>query len=194
MIRYAVILSAVLLSSTDVVAQSPFAISDTAAGDDFAISWSGTRGLQYDVEVSTNLVTWGPLTTTIETNRTLDLAHDVAFYFVRETAAIAVDGLMWCITSNLPYDLNLGDTVGGIYGEGRMAWANANTFCEHLNAGGYSDWRLPTRDELTSMLTFAPNTLGFVYPHPREDYFWSSTASGDSHHWRVRRTSGAVNT
>ena len=34
-------------------------------------------------------------------------------------------------------------------------WANAGTYCDNLTEGGYSDWHLPTIDELKTLLTSA---------------------------------------
>jgi len=58
------------------------------------------------------------------------------------------------------------------------SWPGALSYCESLNLGGYSDWRLPDRNELLSLvdhtrytpaidITFFPDTQAFGY--------WSST-------------------
>ncbi|NLA41423.1 MAG: DUF1566 domain-containing protein [Smithella sp.] len=33
-------------------------------------------------------------------------------------------------------------------------WQNAKSYCEHYRAGGYSDWRLPTQNELAALYSF----------------------------------------
>ena len=44
-------------------------------------------------------------------------------------------GLMWAAKDN---------------GKG-ISWASAKTYCENYKAGGYSDWRMPTQDELAGL-------------------------------------------
>ena len=34
---------------------------------------------------------------------------------------------------------------------GNINWANAKTYCEDYRGGGYTDWRMPTRDELAEL-------------------------------------------
>lgn len=40
--------------------------------------------------------------------------------------------------------------------ENRMPWQEASDYCAKLNRGGYSDWRLPTLDELKGMKKGCP--------------------------------------
>ena len=37
--------------------------------------------------------------------------------------------------------------------DNKMTWHNAKNYCENLNLDGYSDWRLPSRDELHTLMT-----------------------------------------
>jgi formylglycine-generating enzyme required for sulfatase activity len=36
-------------------------------------------------------------------------------------------------------------------GSSDISWEEARTYCENLQLGGYSDWRLPTREELKTL-------------------------------------------
>ncbi len=83
----------------------------------------------------------------------------------------------------------------------QYAWDECNTFIKRLNRqhfGGFSDWRLPSRGELESIVDrtgqdpainteFFPNTVSSVY--------WSATtlANGTDFEWRVDFRNGYVN-
>ena len=70
-----------------------------------------------------------------------------------------------------------------------MNWSTANTTCENLTLGGYSDWRLPNIRELKSITdrtrvnpAISPNFTAIA-----SDGYWSSTmdASNSSYAWVV---------
>lgn len=54
---------------------------------------------------------------------------------------------------------------------------DANKYCQTLSIGGYSDWHLPSRDELISLWdnAGAKNNLRKKYfPSMKPSYYWSS--------------------
>jgi|GEM_PF-699443 len=80
-------------------------------------------------------------------------------------------------------------------------WEQALTYCENLTLGGYSDWRLPNRNELQTIVdysrympaintTFFPGTLYNYYPF----YYWSSTTDAyyTDYAWGVSFFNGAI--
>lgn len=67
-----------------------------------------------------------------------------------------------------------------------MTWADAGEFVKTVTIGGYSDWRLPAKDELISIRSACPDSIiqsgkggewfmsqGFVSVHTS---YWSSTS------------------
>jgi hypothetical protein len=77
-------------------------------------------------------------------------------------------GLMWVRNSN-------------IAGK-KMTWNDALNWVNNLNYGGYSDWRLPTKEELLSFSKRAGtspsvwfNNNGFI--NVQADFYWSSTTN-----------------
>ena len=60
-------------------------------------------------------------------------------------------------------------------------WVDALKYCEDLTYAGYSDWRLPNRNELLSLLNY--NKSGAPYsdfPDMPKSFFWSSTTYAGS--------------
>lgn len=98
-----------------------------------------------------------------------------------------VTGLIWEIKT----DANKADTY---------TWQNAEAqFIAELNGGefgGFSDWRLPSRAELASLVDRGrfPSIDPFWFPNTIDFRYWSSSAvSGASDKaWRVRFSSGFV--
>lgn len=76
-----------------------------------------------------------------------------------------------------------------------MNWANANTYCIDLDFGGYSDWRLPTVEELMTITNKgAVNPSKFTeFANIVSNYYWSSStyASDTSRAWGVTFGNGA---
>ncbi len=69
-----------------------------------------------------------------------------------------------------------------------LTWNNANNLCENSTVGGFTDWRLPTRNELTSMY-HERNKIGNF----KSDYYWSSTiysSNASNYHYYVDFSSG----
>ncbi len=64
--------------------------------------------------------------------------------------------------------------------ESSMRWEQALSYCEGLSFGGYTDWRLPSKTELRSIMDFYrcdPASDPAFFPDMRSAYYWSSTSS-----------------
>jgi len=61
------------------------------------------------------------------------------------------------------------------------SWKHAVNYCRRLTYGGYSDWRLPTSDELVNVHRKA----GQVFTYFRSNDFWSSTSTTDKRYYVV---------
>ena len=59
-----------------------------------------------------------------------------------------------------------------------MAWAEAEKACKTLNLGGHDDWRLPTREELLTLVDDTrrdPAIDTEAFPDCPSSWFWTAT-------------------
>jgi hypothetical protein len=61
----------------------------------------------------------------------------------------------------------------------------AARLCGDLVLGGFSDWYLPSRDELNQLYINRVAIGGFAYPS-----YWSSTEEGSTNAWRLNFSTG----
>jgi hypothetical protein len=81
--------------------------------------------------------------------------------------------------------------IAAITDQGNMDWNSAKTACEELILNGYSDWHLPSKEELNS-----------VYVNLKQDgvggftnnFYWSSTEYDANTAWRRNFNSGKQST
>lgn len=69
-----------------------------------------------------------------------------------------------------------GHSVG--FSEGDFTWSDAKNACNNLVTGGFSDWHLPTKDELNKLYLKKSVVGGFA-----DGYYWSSTEDGADNAW-----------
>ncbi|MGK5091012.1 DUF1566 domain-containing protein [Deltaproteobacteria bacterium TL4] len=65
-------------------------------------------------------------------------------------------------------------------------WATAGTYCDILILGGFSDWRLPSKKELVSIISFGtshPAINTTYFPNTYSSTHWSSTTFAPDPSW-----------
>lgn len=87
-------------------------------------------------------------------------------------------GARWNNTSNPYKDINAYSVSNGVANTNAInaaigGSASAAAVCKAYNGGGYTDWYLPSRDELYLLYVKKPIIGGF-----QNYFYWSSTASG----------------
>jgi len=85
-----------------------------------------------------------------------------------------------------------------------VSWQHAQDFIDALNAGqfpkcsgGHNDWRLPTVQELESLVNYDlhhPAMSPNVFSNVISDNYWTATLDASNHNfaWRVRLDYGMV--
>lgn len=75
--------------------------------------------------------------------------------------------------------------------ESTLSWSSANSLCNNSTVGSYTDWRLPTKDELATMYN-EKNVIGNF----KSSAYWSSTqeVSYPSSHWYISFNTGNFST
>jgi hypothetical protein len=62
-------------------------------------------------------------------------------------------------------------------------WSEAINYCDNLNLSDYSDWRLPAKKELMSIVnygTYGPAIDSTYFPNTNSSLYWSSTVYADT--------------
>lgn len=92
---------------------------------------------------------------------------NLADYEIREADGVVIDkvtGLMWKREVE----------------EGSFGWDDAKTHCNEMTYAGFTDWRLPTRIELVSLVDFSQASPGptidtNAFPGALGQVFWTSS-------------------
>jgi len=99
-------------------------------------------------------------------------------------------------------DSTVTDLANGLVWDQRetttMSWVNALSYCENLTHAGSSDWRLPNRNELESLVdeikNAAPTINSTYFPNAVSTFYWTSTtfAHTSTSSWFVNFTNGST--
>ena len=82
--------------------------------------------------------------------------------------------------------------VASITDLGEMDWNSAKTACEELILNGYSDWHLPSKEELNSVYVNLKQVGVGGFASKDYSYYWSSTEDGDDNGWGFTFDDGDV--
>jgi len=77
----------------------------------------------------------------------------------------------------------------------QMDWASALNAAANAELGGQSDWRLPNRNELSSIVESRchdPALNGVIFPDSLAQAFWTSSPGSDDTAWQVAFDHGAL--
>jgi hypothetical protein len=79
----------------------------------------------------------------------------------------------------------------------KRIWSDAITYSDNLPLAGHTDWRLPSKKELISILdygTYNPSINKTYFPNTDSSTYWSSTIYADdtSYAWSVHFYGGGV--
>jgi len=96
-------------------------------------------------------------------------------------------------------DVIVTDTVTGLIWQKTYVtdmWHWALYYCENLTYAGKSDWRLPNKNELITLINYDRANPASDFPGSPQQYFWSSSTDVDNTvlPWYVFFTSGVVST
>lgn len=118
-----------------------------------------------------------------------------------EKSGVVVDkstGLMW-MRCTLGADWHEGGCVSNGFAASWMNWKTANDRAQQLSYAGYDDWRLPTIDELESIVASGcvrPSIDLDVFPKTEERSYWTATPYefNDDYVWKVNFLNGRSGT
>ena len=78
--------------------------------------------------------------------------------------------------------------------EFEMNWNEAHAYAEKLRLGGFEDWRVPSKDELATIIekNWRKDRIYSVFDNVVSNYYWSSTTYADSsiYAWRIHFDNG----
>jgi len=106
-----------------------------------------------------------------------------------ESVTDRLTGLMWAQDANLMLTRDPDfDTLTWV--DGSVTWIRALDYIAKLNSEnylGYNDWRMPNRNEMTSLIDFGfddfalpeKNPFTNLYGYNAEGYYWTSTTRAD---------------
>ena len=134
-------------------------------------------GVTYPIVITINrdLLTDGNNTTTLMITSSADGGKELT---VKARKSSAGDGV---------YELASAGLMVQTEDLGCVDWYSAKVMCENSTVAGYNDWRLPTKEELTTLYVNRETIGGFV-----NQKYWSSSAGYESNKYYVDFSNGVL--
>ncbi len=84
----------------------------------------------------------------------------------------------------------------GCYFGNSLSWKEAIMYCANLDYAGYSDWRLPTKTELSTLILAgnSPTIDTAAFPNTKPAWYWTSEGPNTTIAWIVGFDTGLVQT
>lgn len=150
----------------------------TIAGETFTVSQDGA---------DTPRITFDSLPDTGQTESYTDTFGEDSDYTINPQSYTKLDDTGTALNDNAASWAIVKDNVTGLIWQKATAsernWDSAVTYCENLTLGGYSDWRLPTVMELSTLVnsgTYNPAIDADFFPNTMSSFFsWSSTTNAN---------------
>jgi len=75
-----------------------------------------------------------------------------------------------------------------------LTWQETMNYAESLSLAGHNDWRLPTAEELFTLVDFSKHSPASSFPEMLTNYFWTSSsyAPNSDYAWGVDFSGGYV--
>lgn len=103
---------------------------------------------------------------------------------------VPIDHIVSDPKTGLEWSITLGD---------RVNWKTAKKVAEAYRGGGHDDWRLPTIEELITLIDFSrfnPAANTDLFPDMKSSWYWSGTPASSSpggYAWVVNLDNGCAN-
>lgn len=138
-------------------------------------SFSGSKG-GYSSSVEINFPTNSQQAATFSWNdkRTLAQIEQMTGYSVKPRGVV----FNFKNGGYVVYEKDGHGLVMALFDTGKFNWADAKTACDELVLNGYTDWRLPSKEELVFIFNnvYKSGLIASFY----EDYYWSSLERYDT--------------
>jgi hypothetical protein len=139
-------------------------------GEIYNIKGSLDKDYDYDVENNINFLTKGEQAATFKWNdkRTLEQIEQMTGYIVKPRGIVS----HFKNGGYVVYEENGHGLVESLFDLGEMNWESAKVACDELDFNGYSDWYLPSIEELNLIYL---NLAKYIVGMDISNYYWSST-------------------
>jgi formylglycine-generating enzyme required for sulfatase activity len=158
----------------------------------------------------TSFAFWSSPYYIIDTNKAwvVTLTTSIVYYYPKTNnyyarcvrgGTLGVDGTSrYIVTEPVPSQQIVADVTTGLIWQGNYVsgknWQQALNYCALLNHGGFTDWRLPNKNELMSLVNYSMYDPATDFPGTPQTYFYSSSSNAlnTDNAWRVSFYYGGV--